>query len=373
MNWTDVIFFHAEITPEKLAIVAHGAVCPYGRLAHGIVSTQRRLEAAGVTAGQTAALHIGHPIDHFIAACALYRLKVATASINSAPEAYLDHVPFDLVLTDTMNPVVGLKQPSAKIFLLDTSWFKDQVTFSVAERTSAASNLDWTCRVNCFPGEARLPRAVKTTARSLEAQVVTYAMSAFPDWERMISIAPLETPAGFLAGITALWHGRTVLFANSGSARGLTTLHQYHYFVGTTRELEALLTLQETGYAPMRPLRGAWIEGRQFTPTLLDKCLATISSNTILSYSHPQIGIIAYGGAARLKEVPGAAGFVAPWTEVEAVDDGLSPLPKGREGELRFRNRDTGASPTNEGAARDEWIYPGQRGRITTNNLLVIS
>ena len=132
--------------------------------------------------------------------------------------------------------------------------------------------------------------------------------------------------------------------------------------------------MQETGYAPMRPLRGAWIEGRRFTSTLLEKCLSTISSNTILSYSHPQIGIIAYGAAGRLKEVPGAAGFVAPWNEVEVVDDGHAPLTKEKEGELRFRKRDAGGSAgSRDGVEQDEWIYPGQRGRITTNNLLVIS
>ena len=43
MNCLDVIFFQAELTPEKLAVVAQGTVVSYGRLAHGIVSSQRRL------------------------------------------------------------------------------------------------------------------------------------------------------------------------------------------------------------------------------------------------------------------------------------------------------------------------------------------
>ena len=51
MNCIDVIFFQAEIAPEKLAMVAQGFVVSYGRLAHGIVSAQRRLVAAGLTEG----------------------------------------------------------------------------------------------------------------------------------------------------------------------------------------------------------------------------------------------------------------------------------------------------------------------------------
>ena len=36
MNFIDVIFFQAELAPEKLAIVAEGHVISYGRLAQGI-------------------------------------------------------------------------------------------------------------------------------------------------------------------------------------------------------------------------------------------------------------------------------------------------------------------------------------------------
>src|SRR5437763_1216785 len=131
MNCLDVVFFQAELTPEKLAIVAHGAVISYGRLAHGIVSAQRRIAAAGLSEGQTVGLLVTHPIDHFIIVCALYRLKVASATISAQIDWYLDHVPFDAVLADSPNPVLSRKQPAAKLFLVDTSWFQDKVTFSV--------------------------------------------------------------------------------------------------------------------------------------------------------------------------------------------------------------------------------------------------
>src|ERR1700678_1277777 len=153
MNCIDVIFFQAEIAPEKLAIVAQGFVVSYGRLAHGIVSAQRRLVAAGLTEGQTVGLNIAQPIDHFIFACALYRLKIASASFGTQLDAYLDHVPFDAVLSDSVNAAFSTKQPAAKQFLVDPSWFKDQVTFSVAQRTVSPRdpNPDWVCRITCFP------------------------------------------------------------------------------------------------------------------------------------------------------------------------------------------------------------------------------
>jgi hypothetical protein len=126
MNCIDVIFFQAEIAPEKLAMVAQGFVVSYGRLARGIVSAQRRLAAAGLSEGQTVGLHVAQPIDHFIFVCALYRLRVASASINQQIDTYLDNVVFDAVLLDGANPLVSMKQPAAKLFAVDTSRFRDR-------------------------------------------------------------------------------------------------------------------------------------------------------------------------------------------------------------------------------------------------------
>jgi hypothetical protein len=377
MNCIDVILFQAEVAPQKLAIIAHGAVCSYGRLAQGIVSTQRRLAAAGVAEGQTVGLNIAHPIDHLIVACALYRLKATSASISSALDAYLDQVAFDVILSDNVNPVVSSKQPAAKMFLVDTAMFKDKVAFTVAERTASAfgSDPEWICRVNCFPKDPRLPRFVRTTSRTFEAQLLTRCLSAFSEWERMITVTPLQSPAGLLLGLIALWLGRTVLFTDPGSVRRLAIVHKYHYLVGTTQEFEPLLTLQATDYAALAPIRGAWIEGQKFSPAMVERCLATVSTNTLLSYSHPQIGIVAYGGAARIKDVPGAVGFVAPWVEAQLVGEDRAPVGPETEGELRFRDRD--GCHTADGSEADApdsgWIYPGQRGRLLRNNLLVVS
>jgi hypothetical protein len=383
MNCLDVIFFQAEIAPEKLAIVAQGTVVSYGRLAHGIVSVQRRLAAAGLREGQTVGLHIAHPIDHFIMACALYRLRVASASINAAPDTYLDEVPFDAVLADRINPLVSSKQPAAKVFLVDTSWFRDKVTFSVAQRTRSARdpNSDWVCRLTCFPDDPRQP-PVKTTARAFEAQLTTYCLSALPDWERMISVVGLHTLAGFAFGMTALWLGRTLCLAEAAIARNLIVAYKHHYLVATTHEIDPMVTQQATDFMALPALRGAFVAGQRFAPGLVTRCLETISSGAILSYSHPMLGIIAYGAAARIKDIEGAVGFVAPWVEVQVVrevvrqKDGRSggtprmPLSPGQEGELRFRDRgdQTGTRPTDDAG----WIYPGQRARLMKNNLLVM-
>jgi hypothetical protein len=184
MNVIDVIFFQAELAPEKLAILAEGHVISYGLLARGIVSAQGRLAAAGLKEGHTVGLLIGHPIDQLVLICALYRMRVASASIKTGIDAYLDHVPLDAVLADSIDPIVSRKQPAAKLFLVNRAWFEDRVAFSVAERTSCTRdpNPDWVCRVTCVEPDT----VVRTTSRALEAQLTAYCVAAPPDWERMI-------------------------------------------------------------------------------------------------------------------------------------------------------------------------------------------
>jgi hypothetical protein len=380
MNCIDVIFFQAEIAPEKLAIIAQGFVLSYARLAHGIVSAQRRLVAAGFVEGQTVGVHVAQPIDHFIFLCALYRLKIASASINTQIDAYLDNVRFDAVLSDSVNSLFSTKQPAAKLFLVEPSWFRDAVTFSVAQRTRSSRdpNPDWVCRVTCFADDPRLPTVARTTSRALEAQLTSYCLAALPDWERMISAVGLNTVSGFLFGLTALWLGRTVCFAEAAIVRNVITVYKHHYLIVPAHDLNQLLALQATQFIAMPTLRGTHVAGQRFAPGVVARCLETISSNTVVSYTHPTLGIVAFGAAARIKDIEGAVGFVAPWVETQVVGEGSgddrAPLAAEREGELRFRDRgdQAGSKPSGPGDADAGWIYPGQRARLMKNNLLVI-
>jgi hypothetical protein len=227
-----------------------------------------------------------------------------------------------------------------------------------------------------------VPTVVRTTARALEAQLTTYCLAASPDWERMISVVTLGSLSGFLQGLAALWLGRTVCFAEAAFARNIILAFRHHYLVATTQDIDPILTQQATSYAVLPSLRGAYLAGQRFAPGTVARCLETISSNTILSYTHPMLGIIAYGAAARIKDVEGAVGFVAPWVEVqvvsEVVGDGAgndrAPLVAEQDGELRFRDRgdQTGVAPPAFDAQDAGWIYPGQRGRLMKNNLLVV-
>jgi len=376
LNFNDVLFFQAELAPDKLALVAHGSIIPYGRFVRGILSCQQRLAAIGVSEGQTVGIALAHPIDHLVVACALYRMRAASASIITGADAYLDSVPFDAVLADSVMPAVGIKQPAARFVLVDPAWFQDEVTFTVAERAHGRRDqpLDWVSRITCYPNNSVLPAAVKTTARSLEAQLLTYCLSAPPLWDRMISIAGLQTNTGFVQALSALWLGRSVCFTDVQNVRGLSTLYKHDYLVAPIELADPLLRMQDTDYSALHGLRAACFEGRACTASTIARGLTTICSYLLFRYVHPQIGVVAYGDTSRFKAAEGAVGFVAPWVEAQVVDDNGVPLAAGKEGALRFRSSDWSGAEVGKksGEAGNGWILPRQRATISADNLLTI-
>jgi hypothetical protein len=376
MNFVDVIFFQAEIAPDKIALVAHGSLIPYGRFASGILSAQQRLTAIGLTAGQTVGLHVAHPIDHLVLACALYRMKLASATITNAADTYLDRVPFDAILADIVLPTVSKKQPSTKMVLVDPTWFQDKIEFNAAQRTSSQRDAapDWVSRITCFPENDAAP-VVKTTSRSLEAQLLAYCLSAPPRWDRMVTLAGLQASTGFVQALSALWLGRRVCFTDTQQVRGLISIYKHDYLVVPTDNVEPLLRAQETQFVSLQALRAACFEGgRGCSASAINRALTTVSSNLLLRYSHPDIGIVAYGDAARVKHIEGAIGFVAPWIEAEVVDANRVPLAGEKEGALRFRLRKGGLSTSapEPRDADDGWIYPKQRAQLMSKNVLVL-
>ncbi len=144
--------------------------------------------------------------------------------------------------------------------------------------------------------------------------------------------------------------------------------------VGTAHDFEPLLKGQETQFSALPALRAASLEGQACKAATLTRALTTISTNLQFRYVHPEIGIVAYGDAARLKGIDGAAGFLAPWIDAQVIGDDDAPLGADRAGRLRFRLRPDalwiGSRPAQP--EQDDWIYPQQRARIAGNNLLLL-
>ncbi|MEX2129188.1 MAG: AMP-binding protein [Xanthobacteraceae bacterium] len=117
--------------------------------------------------------------------------------------------------------------------------------------------------------------------------------------------------------------------------------------------------------------------GGPLSPALSKRVRARLSPNLIAAYGWAETGTAAAAPAHAIADVPGAAGFVTPGLSVEAVDDSGKALPPGTAGRLRIRGPYVLANywdaATAGGALRDGWFYPGERGSVSADNLLVLA
>jgi acyl-coenzyme A synthetase/AMP-(fatty) acid ligase len=111
---------------------------------------------------------------------------------------------------------------------------------------------------------------------------------------------------------------------------------------------------------------------------MMAEARARLCTSIINLYGSTEAGGTAYATADQLAEIDGATGFVAPWAEVQIVDEQNRPLETDADGVLRIRSNCQGAPYPSEQAAentsfRDGWFYSGDRGYITRDGLMVLT
>jgi acyl-coenzyme A synthetase/AMP-(fatty) acid ligase len=118
--------------------------------------------------------------------------------------------------------------------------------------------------------------------------------------------------------------------------------------------------------------------GSLLSPQLSDRVRARMCPNVVSLYGSTEASMIAVASAHVLAPIPGAVGHVLPDVTVQIVGDSGKVLPPGTEGTVRICSRYSPGEyvgiPAEEASAfAEEWFYPGDIGRVTPDNLLVIT
>jgi acyl-CoA synthetase (AMP-forming)/AMP-acid ligase II len=103
---------------------------------------------------------------------------------------------------------------------------------------------------------------------------------------------------------------------------------------------------------------------------------ARMCSNLISAYGSTEASVVASAPAVTIEPVDGAVGYVLPGIAMEAVDPNNIRLPAGQQGLIRIRaeNAVTGHHGSVHATTfQDGWFYPGDRGAVLSDGLLVIT
>ncbi len=374
IDFVDTIFFYADACPDKPAIITDEATLTYAMLRKGILSVERQLKQQGLVAGNCVAIDVLNAIGHMTLICALHRAGIVSVSIDRPQLEFLSDLVVDAVLTHA--PVQGTP---VRVVPVDESWFNGELPEVIPPRTVQPGSGDELCRLILSSGTTGRPKVIALSREAVQERLVSYSIRmSTPSWDRLVCMLGLSTNYGFCFAVTALWLGRTVCFAYGGTARQLLLAHQAELLVASTHQISELVNGQDESFLRLESLRSIHIGGSVAYAPLNARIRMLLCNTLYCGYGSTEGGTVAYASAESIFGMDRAVGIVAPWIEVEVVDEARNVLDYGAQGEIRLRAlgqgyRYTKTSPTGYEIDRSEWFYPGDQGIVFRNGLMLIT
>ena len=373
MRFVATILHHARARPGKPAVILGDRVATYGMMAQGILSVSARLAALGLPKGALVSIAINSPIRALIVAAACYRLGLPTLMARRTADIASVGLPIALRLEgsgDALAP--GLKQ-----MLVEDDWFTGA---SDAAAPDGFADTDAICRVDLSSGVTGKPKSLGSSVATFEGRLAGYTFSVGQGyWDRMLCLPPLTSGWGFTIAAHALYLGKTLVFAPTArDALLMIAIYNVDCLVASPLHLRQLLDERASQPGALPSLRLIFTGGALPTRALLDEARAWLCRHIIVQYGSTEAGATAFGPAESMIADDGAVGFVAPWADVEAVDDHGNILPPGRDGILRIRSN-VMATPYPDADAHGAdacaggGFYPGDRGHVTADGTMIVA
>jgi acyl-coenzyme A synthetase/AMP-(fatty) acid ligase len=373
-SFPDLIFHHALSRPEKPAIILPDRVATYGMLAQSILRVEERFRSLALTPGALVCLSIDSPIRQLIVGAALFRLGHPVI-ISAQPEAIVSlRLPVGVFLHGAGVSFI----PGQRQALVDDAWFAGERRSPRASRPKGFIDDRAICLVALSSGTTGRPKAISLTVNAFQQWLMNYYSTiGLGVWDRLLLLVGLSSSWGYTMAAHSLFAGRTLLFAsNPCESLHMLSVYGADAMAATSVQLREIVREQTREPLPVASLRTIVTGGGLLSRSMIADARARLCSSIVNLYGSTEAGGTAFSTVDRLMGVEGATGFIAPWAEVEIVDEAGKVLPADANGIVRIRTACQGA-PYPPGADnpsfRNGWFYPGDTGCMTSEGLMVLS
>ena len=375
-SFADQILLHARVRPERPAIVLADRSLSYDMMSQAILRVEDRLRTLGLAPGALVGIALASPIRHMIVAAALFRLGHPSLSISRIA----DVLPLSLPVAAFLHAEGETLHLGQRQVFVGEDWFAGERRPIPATRSAGFSDAQAVCRVELSSGTTGRPKPVSLSVAALHQWILNYyAAIGLGAWDRLLCMPGLTSSWGFSLAAHVLFAGKTMAFAPSPrDALHMISVYGVDALAASTHQVAQLVGEQVRSPVPCPTLRVVLTGGSPVARSLMLEAGARLCTQIVNLYGSTEAGATAFATIDRLIEVDGATGFIAPWAEVEIVDDNNAPVDAQQEGLLRIRAT-CQAKPyppdRAEGHAgfRDGWFYPGDRGRIADEGLLIVT
>ncbi len=376
--WTfaDFILHHARTRPEKPAIVLADRVVTYDMMAQGMLRVEERIRAFNLAPHELVCIVIENPIRHMVVAAALFRLGHPIMSAAKTGDMVSFRLPVSVFLQAEPEPLI----PGCRQIMVGDEWFAGDRMAIAAQRSNGFESDQSICRVDLSSGTTGRPKALSLTVKAFHQYLANYHSAiGLGTWDRLLSLPGVTSCWGFTLAAHVLFAGKTLIRA-TGPRNSLQMISVYgaEAVVASSQQLRELVRVQTETSVPCPSLRVIMVSGGLVSRTLMLEARAKLCSSIVNQYGSTEAGSTAFAMADQVEDVEGGTGYVVPGAQVEIVDENDAKLPPDTDGTIRLRT-DWQAQPFPPGSANahsefhDGWFYPGDRGRIARDGLLVLT
>jgi acyl-coenzyme A synthetase/AMP-(fatty) acid ligase len=372
----DVIAFWAKINPRRPAIIQPDLILTYSAFADSVHFVSRRISELNLDRNEPVAVSIESPARQLVACFALLHAGYSAAPINQGTLPHLRKAGINNVLYDKDGQVLS----GGRNIRFDDRWLTARPSSSDAARpigADAASDLQ---TIFFTSGSTGLPKKIVQSSEALAERLNIGALIGNNMFERVLIVPGLSSHFGFNRACDVLRGGKTACFAGFGEPMlVLIATYQIDVMVASAQQAHALVEMIEAGtHYPLESLKSVRIGGAFASKELVARVQSRLCRNVTVEYGSTEAGLIALAPYESIAEVPEAVGFVAPWVELEIVDDDNNVLPPDTVGKIRCRtplfSRSIRANyPELPADSHDIWWYPGDVGRLTRNRILCVA
>ena len=364
----DMVFHWARIDPHRPAIVLPELVTTFAGLADAVDSISNRIDQLGLDPREPVATAIGNPALSIAVVFALLRSGFSAVPANRLLIKHLQPNGIRNLIYD----VEGMVASGGRNIRFDNSWLPAAPSTG---RTYRQRPIGDVATILFTSGTTGLPKKFVQTRQGLDAHVVSGSVANAA--QRSVLIVPgLASSFGFNHTCEVLHSGKTVCYAPGQDAMlYLIGLHRVDTMVASPHQALGLAALKELQPEwPVDSLQTIMMGGAGIGREGVRRIRAALCRKIVNIYGSTEAGPAAVTPLDLIEGIAGAVGVVAPWAEVEIVDNADNPVPNGRDGIIRYRTPRflANVSPQSD-SVTDQWFYPGDMGHLTDDGILCLA
>ena len=373
----DALEFHARMKPQDIAIIDAAGATTFRLLRDNVLGAALRVRALGLNPDLPVGIYVEDPLLHLVLMLALMHEAIPSISSGFPYEPAPSGVTLGACLADRTAPFMA--NAGATAVVVDNGWVAPVAPGTPIPGRRAFKSADSLVRITSSSGTTGMAKPVGFTADMVDRRIEFLAKIGSLGEQPSMTMMGFPSATGFrhLLGQLQLGHTQVLLSHRLDVAAAIQRF-KVKFITASPAQLQGLLAHVEQQSIRLPSLKHIRIGGSSVSPVLMVRARMRLCPNLIGFYGATEIGVIAEAPAELLESIPGCAGFVYPWIQVEIVDDADRPLPAGAEGILRVRSKSNvvgylGDHPENRTAFKDGWFYPGDLGALRHDRLLTIT